>query len=167
MCSGRMQSFAFDVMNNTINGQLCFVAHLCSLSLQTPSGFAGIYVSSFCCSLLLSVSRMLLDSSTMVYSPTFHAGFKVSNPLMKPSYHKSRYKFISFYTASLLLLCKGSQSNVHRSQHYGTVFLEQKELYYKGNWFRYRRQGSQTCLLDPGSGQNLRGWGGISNLESD
>ena len=61
----------------------------------------------------------------------------------------------------------GSLPNTHRSQHYGTVFLEKKELYYKGNWFRYRRQGSQTCLLDPGSGQNLRGWGGISNLESD
>ena len=43
---------------------------------------------------------------------------------MKPSYHKSSYKFISFHAASLLLLCKGSLSNVHRSQHYGTVFLE-------------------------------------------
>ena len=109
----------------------------------------------------ICISRMLLDSSAMVYSPTFHTGFKVSNPLMKPSYHKSSYKFISFYTASLLLLCKGSLPDVHRSQHYGTIFLEKKEFYYEGNWFGHRRQGSQMCLLDSGSGQNLRGWGGF------
>lgn len=43
----------------------------------------------------IHVSRLLLDSSSVRYSPNFHICFKVSNPIVKPPHYKNTYKFIS------------------------------------------------------------------------
>lgn len=139
------------LLNNTINGQLWFVAQFLFL-LLADFGLCWDICFLFLLKLLLSVSRMLLDSSTKVYSPNFSRRFQVSNPLMKPHIIKSdtnSFPFLYSFTAVTMQRL----SPMHRSQHYGTVFLEKKELTMGGNCSDTGGQGFKRVSLSQVQGK--------------
>lgn len=59
----------------------------------------------------------------------------------------------------LLSLSKGSLTDKHKSQSYGTSFWERKGLYCEVDLQGDRRQSSHICLLDAGFGVQFKGLG--------